>query len=158
MLIGKRMNEALNAHIGREYNAFYEYTAMAAWFDEQSLDGFAGFFYKQAEEESEHGLKMVKYVAEVGGHVEIPALPAPKHTFSAPIEALEMFVKMEVEVTRAIYELVELARTEGDHSAFQFLQWYVEEQREEVSSAQALLDRARQFGDERIALLDSTLG
>lgn len=158
MLIGSPMNDALNAHIGREYGAFYEYTAMAAWFEEKSLNGFADFFYKQAAEESEHGLKMVKYVNEVGGHVKIPALPEPKDGYASPVAALEAFLKMEEEVTRAVFDLVELARSSGDHSTFEFLQWYVAEQREEVSSASALLDRARQFGDERMALLDASLG
>jgi len=158
MMIDARMADGLNQQIGREYSAAFEYLAMGAWFEGQGLDGFAAFFYKQATEENEHGFKIVRYLGEVGGHVVIPAIAKPRASFDSVIAALERFLAMEQEVTRAIYELVELASREKDHSAFQFLQWYVEEQREEVSSASSLLDRARHFGEERVVMLDGMLG
>lgn len=158
MLIAKKMTEGLNAQIGREYGAAMAYLAMAAWFEAQGLAGFAAFFHKQSEEETEHGLKIVKYLGEVDGKVKIPALAQPPADFASVEEALQQFVRMEEDVTRAIYELVELAGAEKDHSAHQFLQWYVEEQREEVSGARELLDRARRFGEERIGILDGMLG
>jgi len=158
MLIGKKMTEGLNAQIGREYGAWMGYLAFAAWFEERGLPGFSAFFHKQSAEESEHGLKIVKYLGEVGGKVAIPALPKPRADFASTEEVLKLFVQMEEEVTRAIYDLVDLATAEKDHSAHQFLQWYVGEQREEVSGARELLDRARHFGEERIGILDGMLG
>jgi len=158
MMIDKKMTEALNAQIGREYSASMQYVAMGAWFEEQGLDGFAGFFYKQAAEETGHGMKIVRYLGEVAGHVIIPAIAKPRDNFLSITEAVEQFLKMEQDVTRAIYELVDLAKAEKDHSAFEFLQWYVSEQREEVASATALLEKVRRFGEERAVLLDSTLG
>jgi len=157
MLIGRKMTDGLNAQIGREYGAAMEYVAMGAWFEEQGLPGFAAFFYKQGTEETEHGFKLVRYLGECGAHVAIPAIPKPKDVYGSVTEALEKFLAMEQEVTRAIFDLVELAQAEKDHSAFEFLQWYVAEQREEVSSAAGILERARHFGDERIAMLDGSL-
>ena len=157
-MIGKKMTEGLNAQIGREYSAAIQYFAMGAWFEEQGLTGFATFFFKQGDEENEHGMKFVRYLGEVGGHVSMPAIAKPKDSFGSVGEALQQFLKMEEDVTRAIYELVELAGAEKDHSAFEFLQWYVSEQREEVASATSLLDRFKRFGEERAVLLDSTLG
>lgn len=158
MLIGSRMTDGLNAQIGREYGAALEYVAMGAWFEEQGLPGFANFFYKQGAEENEHGFKLVRYLGECGAHVSIPAMAKPQDTYGSVVEAIEKFLAMEQEVTRAIFDLVELAQSEKDHSAFQFLQWYVAEQREEVSSAAGMLDKARHFGEERMAILDSSLG
>ena len=158
MLIDRKMTDGLNQQIGREYGAAMEYLAMGAWFDEQGLSGFANFFYKQGAEENEHGFKIVRYLAECGAHVAIPAIPKPQDTYESVLGALEKFLSMEQGVTRAIFELVELAQSEKDHSAFQFLQWYVAEQREEVSSATALLDKARHYSEERIAILDGALG
>jgi len=158
MMIGKKMTDALNAQIGREYSASIEYLALGAWFEEQGLDGFAKFFYGQSAEENGHGLKIVKYLGEVGGRVSIPAIAKPRDSHDSVIAALERFLAMEEEVTRAIYELVSLASAEKDHSAHQFLQWYVEEQREEVSSATTLLEKARRFGEERVVILDGMLG
>jgi ferritin len=158
MLIARRMTEELNAQIGREYAASMQYVGMAAWFEERGLRGLAGHFYKQAAEESEHGLKIVKYLGEVGGTVVIPAIAKPRVEYSSAEQALEHFLELEEGVTRAIYALVELAQAEKDHSANQFLQWYVEEQREEVSSARTLVEMARRFGEERIPLMDSLIG
>jgi ferritin len=158
MMIGKKMTDGLNAQIGREYSASIEYLAMGAWFEGQGLDGFATFFYKQAAEENEHGFKLVRYLGEVGGEVVIPAIAKPRASYDSVIAALEQFLAMEEEVTRAIYELVDLATAEKDHSAFQFLQWYVEEQREEVSSAGALVEKAKHHGDDSMVILDGLLG
>jgi ferritin len=157
MLIAQKMTDGLNTQIGLEYSAFLQYLAMAAWFDEQGLKGLSGFFFKQAEEEAEHGLKIVKYLGEVGGKVAIPQMPKPKNDYPSVENALTDFVKMEEEVTRAIYALTELAQAEKDHSAYQFLQWYVEEQREEVSSARELLEMAQRFGEERVFMMDGAL-
>jgi ferritin len=154
MHITGKMTEGLNAQIGREYSASLQYLAMAAWFEAQGLKGLSGFFHKQAEEESGHGLKIVKYLGEVGGEVSIPEIPKPRADYDSVQSLLADFLKMEEEVTRAIYALVELAQKEKDHSAYQFLQWYVEEQREEVASAHELLTMAERFGEERVFLMD----
>ena len=158
MMIGKKMTDALNAQIGREYSASIEYLAMGAWFEGQGLDGFAKFFFKQSAEENEHGFKIVRYLGEVGGHVAIPAIAKPRDSHDSVVAVLERFLSMEKDVTSAIYDLVNLASAEKDHSAHQFLQWYVAEQREEVSSATTLLEKARRFGEERVVILDGMLG
>jgi ferritin len=158
MLIGKKMTDELNAQVGREYGASMQYVAMAAWLEEQGFTGFASFFHAQADEERGHGRKIVDYLGEVGGRVDLPALPKPRADYGSVEQALEHFLELEEGVTRAIYSLVELAVAEKDHSANQFLQWYVKEQREEVSSARGLLDKARAFGAERIGILDGMMG
>jgi ferritin len=158
MLIDGKRTAGLNAQIGREFSASMQYVSMAAWFAEKGLGGFAEFFHKQAAEETEHGLKIVRYLGDVGGTVEIPEIARPRSDYATVEDALRHFVEMEEEVTRAIYALVELAQSEKDHSGNHFLQWYVEEQREEVTSARTLLEKAQRFGEERMLLLDGTLG
>lgn len=158
MQIGSRVTDSLNAQIGREFFASLQYVAMAAWFEEQGLPGFAKFFFKQAGEENGHALKIVKYIAEVDGKVAIPTIAEPRREWGSIQEVLRAFLEAEEDVTRRIWALVELAQAEKDLSTFQFLQWFIEEQREEESSARSLLDRAKRLGEERAALLDATLG
>ena len=157
MLIKPKMVKGLNAQIGREYSAALQYVAMGAWCQNEGYDGFAKFFQAQAAEENEHGHKVVHYLGEVDGKATIPALPEPTNEWASMEKMLEQFVASEEEVTRAVYDLVVLAQQEGDFSAVQFLQWFVEEQREEVSSARSLLDRARKMGEGRLLLLDAHL-
>jgi ferritin len=158
MQIGSKMADAMNAQIGREFFAALQYVAMSAWFEEKALPGFAGFFAKQAAEENEHALKLVRYLGEVGAHVTIPSIEAPRHDWTTVEAVIRTFLEAELEVTSRIHALVDLSLAEKDHSSFQFLQWYVEEQREEVSSAQSVLDRVRRIGEERVALLDASMG
>ena len=158
MQIGSRVTDALNGQIGREFFASLQYVAMAAWFEGQGLPGFASFFYKQAGEENGHALKIVRYVTEVNGKVEIPSIAQPRREWGSIQELLRDFIEAEEDVTRRIWALVELSQAERDLSTAQFLQWFVAEQREEESSARSLLDRAQRLGEERAALLDATLG
>jgi ferritin len=157
MLIQPKLIDGLNAQIGREYGAFLQYAAMAAWCEEQGLHSLSVFFFKQSDEESQHGRKLVQYLCDVGGAVSIPALPKPKTDYPSVEAALKHFLEMEKEVTRAIFALVELAQAEKDHSTYEFLQWYVAEQREEVASASHLLQTAQKFGEDRILLMDQLL-
>ena len=158
MQIGSRVTDALNEQIGREFFASLQYVAMAAWFEEQGLPGFASFFYKQAGEENGHALKIVRYVAEVNGKVAIPSIAQPRREWGSIQELLRHFLEAEEDVTRRIWALVALSQAEKDLSTAQFLQWFVAEQREEESAARSLLDRAQRLGEERAALLDATLG
>ncbi|MFN8177184.1 MAG: ferritin [bacterium] len=158
MKLSAKLTESVNAQIGREFFASIQYVAMAAWFEEQGLPGFAKYFYKQATEENEHALKFVRYVAEVDAQVAIPAIPEPRRGWSTVQDVLRAYLEAEEDVTRRIWAIAETAQAEKDLSTLEFVQWFVAEQREEESSARSLLDRAKRLGEERVALLDATLG
>ena len=52
----------------------------------------------------------------------------------------------EKKVTKSINDLVALSSKERDHSTFNFLQWYVEEQREEEALMRVIQDRIKLIG------------
>jgi ferritin len=158
MKLSPKLTDSLNSQIGREFFAQVQYVAMAAWFEEQGLPGFAKFFYKQAAEETQHALKFVRYLADVDGKVAIPAITEPRREWGSVQDAIRGFLEAEEDVTRRIWAMVEVAQADKDLSTFQFLQWFVAEQREEESSARSLLDRTIRLGEERVALLDVSLG
>ena len=84
-------------------------------------------------------MRFIKYVTDTGGRVVIPAIPAPQPTFQNAGEAVQLSLDQEVEVTKQINALVELARSENDYITNNFLQWFLTEQLEEVSSMDTLL-------------------
>lgn len=139
--------DALNAQLGREFAASSQYLAMAIYFADQSLDQLARFFYDQSIEEREHGMKFAHYLLETDEVPVIPAIPEPQAEFGSAEQVAEISLEMEQEVTRHIHELVDLARSEGDHTTDNFLQWFVEEQLEEENTFHTLLDVIRQAGD-----------
>jgi ferritin len=147
MLIGERLNAAINQQIQSEFGASAQYVAIAVYFDQQALPVLAQHFYRQAEEERMHAMKFVKYLVETGGKVIIPPTPAVKNDLASAEECLQLSLNWEVEVTRQINHLMDIAREENDYLAQQFLQWFVNEQLEEVSSMDALLKTIRRVGE-----------
>lgn len=157
MLISQKMNDAINAQIGREFGAFLQYVAIAAHFDGQSLPRLGKHFYRQAEEERQHAMRFVQYLIDAGARVVIPAVSAPKSSFATAEEAVKLSLDWEEEVTRQIHALLELALKESNYTTQQFLQWFVEEQLEEVSSMDKLLSVVRRAGEGGLLFVEDYL-
>ncbi|KAF0111730.1 MAG: ftnA [Chloroflexi bacterium] len=157
MLISREFNQAINVQIGREMEASLQYLSIAAYFEGRYLKKLAGLFFKQAEEENEHAMKFVKYILEAGGNLEIPALAAPKATFESAEDAVGLSLKWENDVTKYIYELVEITLKEKDYIGREFLSWFVSEQLEEVSSMDNLLGVLKQAGEKNLIMVEGYL-
>ena len=145
MLISKELETAMNAQIGREFGASLQYVNIASYFDTDSLPQLAALFYRQAEEEKMHAMKFVHYIVDAGGQVRVPSIDRPKHDFQSAKEAVQAALNWEVDVTKQINELMDLAIKQNDHIGQDFLRWFVTEQLEEVSTMDTLLavvDRA----------------
>lgn len=147
MLIGKPLAAAINAQVGHELAASHQYVQVAAWFDGEALPRLAAHFYKQADEERMHAMKLARYVVEAGGDLAIPAVPAPRAVFGSALEAVQLALESELKVTGQINALVDIAIAEKDHLAKQMLDWFVNEQLEEVSSMDTLVRMVRRAGD-----------
>jgi len=147
MLISENLQKAMNAQVGREFGASLQYFNIAAYFDTDDLPELAAFFYRQAEEEKTHALKFVHYIVDAGGKVRIPAVDQPKQDFVSAKEAAQAALDWEMEVTRQINNLMDMAIKENDHIAQDFLRWFVTEQLEEVSTMETLLSIIGRAGD-----------
>lgn len=148
---------ALNEQIGHELGASHQYLAIAAYFDGEALPQLAHFFYRQADEEREHAMKIVKFLLDVGGGVAIPDVRAPRADFGSAEAAVALALESEENVTRQIYDLVERAREDRDYIALKFLDWFVDEQREEVATMSALLQVVRRAGPEGVLHVEDYL-
>lgn len=154
MLISTKLNEAMNKQIGSELGASNQYLQIATFFEEESLIELADFFYRQSDEERMHALRFVNYLVDAGGHVAIPAIAEPPHTIESAEQAAQMALDWEMEVTRQINNLMDLAIEEKDHIAQEFLRWFTEEQLEEVSTMDELLGVIRRAGDQLLLVED----
>ena len=70
--------EKLNEQIGYEFSAERQYIAIAAHYDAQTLPRLATLFYKQAVEERNHAMMMVKYLLDRDAAVKIPGVEEPR--------------------------------------------------------------------------------
>lgn len=153
----EKLNDELNAQIGHEFGAHVQYLAIASYFERRNLESLAQFFYDQAEEEKEHGLKIVKHINYAGGRVAIPAIAEPQNEFADTAEALQLFVDQEGFVTKRFLDMSKMALDEGDFSTFNFLQWFVDEQVEETATAGRLHAWHAELGEENVAQLELLL-
>ena len=147
-MASEKLIAKMNEQIGNEIGASLQYISIASYFEGESLPELAGFFYRQADEERDHAMRFVKFILDVDGRVRIPDIPAPKGEFQTAEEAVKLSVDWEKEVTRQIYGLVEIAQGDSDYISVRFLDWFVNEQREEVSTMSSLLDVVRRAGPE----------
>jgi len=157
MLTSQRIIDAINDQIGMEFGAMLQYTAISAHFAGETLTELSQLFAKQAEEEKEHAHKFIQFVVDIGGRVAIPSLPAPQAHFKFAEDAVKLSLEQEIKVTKAINELVALAKEERDFITDNFLQWFVQEQLEEVSSMQDLLSIVQRAGEGNLLRVEEYL-
>ena len=157
MLISDEMKAALTEQIGHEFAAMLQYVTIATYFDAEGLPRLAQHFYRQAEEERDHAMRLVRYVVETGGEVTIPAVPAVTSGFRSAEEAVQLSLDQEKTVTRQINALMDQAITTNDHAARTMLEWFVTEQVEEVSSMETLLRMVQRAGESGLLFVESYL-
>ena len=146
MIIKEKTVEAMNTQIVSEFAASAQYIAIAVYFDQEGLPELANFFYRQSEEERDHAMKFVRFLLDAGAQPIIPAIPNLRNEFSSAADAVGFALEQERRVTHQITNLVSVAQAEGDHTSANFLQWFVTEQVEEVSSMTALLQTIEHAG------------
>ena len=146
MLIGKELENAINAQIGAEFAASLQYVSIATYFDSDDLPQLAAFFYRQAEEETAHAMKFVHYIVDAGGQVRVPAIAETKYDFQTAEECAELALAWETEVTKLINNLMDIAVDDKDYISQDFLRWFVSEQLEEISTMGTLLNTIRRAG------------
>lgn len=134
------MSARLNEQINNEQYAAHIYLAMAAAFEKMGLKVFAQYYYKQSNEETEHAMRIFKYVVDTGAEVKLKAIGEPDAKWSDAEEIVKAALEHELKVTAQINEIVALAEEEKDYTTRTFLNWFVDEQVEEVSSAQEMVD------------------
>ena len=157
MLISPELAKAFNEQIGHEFGASMQYVSIAAHFSQRQLKMLAKLFFDQADEEKQHAMKFVKYLLDTKGELRIPSIPAPVPTFASAEAAVEAALKWEQEVTRQITGLMDLAVKENDYLATNFLQWFIDEQLEEVVKMDNLLGIIRQSGERNLIMVEAYL-
>jgi ferritin len=131
--------EKLNEQIGHEFAASQQYVAIAVHYDAETLPRLAAVFYQQGVEERNHAMMLVQYLLDVGEEVRIPGVAEPQVSFGDLAEPVALALDQEKRVSQQISALAGAAREAGDYMGEQFMQWFIKEQVEEVSSMSDLL-------------------
>jgi ferritin len=157
MMISAQLAKAFNEQIGHEFGASMQYVSIAAHFQRSNLTLLSKLFFEQAEEERQHAMKFVKYVLDTGGELRIPQVPAPAPTFASAEAAVQAALNWEREVTQQITNLMALAAKQNDYLAQSFLQWFVDEQLEEIVKMERLHGVVKQAGEKNLLMVEAYL-
>lgn len=141
-----KFNALLHEQIRNEFTVTQQYTAIAVYFDNEDLPQLAKYFHRQAGEEREHAMKIVKYFVDRNFKVEIPGSDEVRNQFATPREAIALALDSERITTRQVNTLAATARDEGDYLGEQFMWWFLNEQIEEEAVMTTLLRVADRAG------------
>jgi ferritin len=153
------LTKALSDQVNAEYYSAYLYLAMSSYADRAGFKGFANWLQVQTREETAHGTHMYQYILDRGAEPAFAAIAAPPTAFAGLKQVFEQVLAHERQVTERINAIASLAQREGDHSVYNFIAWYIDEQVEEEKTAAEILTKIRLIGDNTALLyaLDAEL-
>ena len=139
-MISDRLSALLIEQIGSELSAHQAYVGISIYFERESLRRWAGVFRAQALEEAGHAEKIMAFLIDNEVAFDLPPLRGATTHYKSAKAAVGAALASEVRVTGQFDAMAAAARAEDDHRAFQFLQWFIDEQVEEERTARSLLD------------------
>lgn len=160
--LSAKIEKALSDQMNKEIHASHIFLSYGIWADDKGYQGIANFLYRHSQEERNHSIKFMEYILNRGGKPKVNAIPAPPADPKTLTACFDAVFKHEVDNTTAIYKIVDLSMEEKDWATWNFMQWFVQEQIEEETLAQNLIDKLKIAGgdratDESLFTLDKTL-
>lgn len=145
--------EGLQQHLTMERRTSATYWALAIWFAERELRGFARYLMKEAHSEQHHAGLFADYLIARGQAVPLEDLPAPRQSFGSAEQIFAVVFAMEADVTSSLQQLYGMAERAGDVRTTVFLDPMVQSQIEAENQAAHLLGRVRYCQNEPAAML-----
>ncbi len=158
-MLDTKVAELLNEQINKEFYSAYLYLDFSNYFKDQGLEGFANWYWVQAQEERDHAVLFMQYLQNNGCKVTLEAIDKPDNVFASFGDPLKAGYEHEQYVTGLIHTIYEAANVVKDFRTMQFLDWFVKEQGEEENNAEGMIKKFDLFGSDPRALymLDSEL-
>lgn len=139
-MISDKLGALLVKQVASEFNAHQVYMGISIHFERLSLKRWAAIFRAQAIEEAGHGEKIIAFLIDNEVSFDLPPLRGATTHYASATAALEAALASEIAVTGQFDAMAAAARAADDHRAFQFLQWFIDEQVEEERTIRGLLD------------------
>ena len=159
-MMNEKVRELLNQQINKEFYSAYLYLDFSNYFEDRGLDGFANWYYIQAQEERDHAMLFYRYLQNNNEKVTLDAIAKPDKVLSSDMTVLKAGLEHEEYVTSLINDIYAAAYDVKDFRTMQFLDWFVKEQGEEETNANDLITKMELFGSDpkSLYMLNSELG
>ncbi|WP_226672735.1 ferritin [Rossellomorea aquimaris] len=158
-MLNDQIQKLVNNLIQIEHVSTTLYLAMSAYMANQNYTGMAKWLRIQSEEERTHMLKLIDYLTDRGGVVELQELPAQPKEYGSPLETFQKVLEHEQFVTNSYRQAYNYA-AQTDQQTAVIIQEFLREQIDEEAQSQKVVDRLKIAGDNPSALLvmDQELG
>jgi ferritin len=144
----KKVHQLLNEQINKEFYSAYLYLDFSNYFKAAGLDGFANWYYIQAQEERDHAMLFYTYLQNENMEVTLEAIAKPDVALESHLGVLNAGLEHEKYVTSLINNIYGAAYDVRDFRTMQFLDWFVKEQGEEETNATDLITKMELFGSD----------
>ena len=160
MPVDSKLQDAINQHINAEIYSSYLYLSMSTYCDSVDLPGFSHWMRVQSQEEYTHAMKLVDYLEDRDGRVNLLPIEQPPVEFNSVEDVMRQTLDHEQHVSHLINNLYGVAVNVNDYASQIMLQWFISEQVEEEKTARdvlAALDMVKGRSD-ALLLLDREMG
>ena len=147
-MMDKKVKDLLNQQINKELYSAYLYLDFSNYFKNRGLDGFANWYYVQAQEERDHAMLFYQYLQNNNETVTLEAVAKPDKVLDSDMNVLKAGLEHEEYVTSLINTIYAAAYDVKDFRTMQFLDWFVKEQGEEETNANDLITKMELFGSD----------
>ena len=142
-----KVKELMNEQVTNELESAYLYLEFSNFFDSRNLDGYANYYRVQAKEEIDHAMLIYDYLHKANENVRLMVIKAPSVEYKSIEDVLDAGLDAERRVTKMINKIYETAIKCSDFASKVFIKWFIDEQFEEESSAQKMIDDYKLFKD-----------
>lgn len=149
----KKVHDLMTKQLQNEFFSSYLYLDMANYYTDEGLDGFANWFYVQAQEEMSHAMMFRDYLLNNGEKIQLLPIEAPKDVFKDFGHPLRISLAHEKYVTSCIHNIYTAALEAQDYRTADFINWFIKEQGEEEKNSSDLIKKYELFGKEDKGLL-----
>lgn len=158
-MLSEKVKTLLNEQINKELYSAYLYLDFSNYYQEEGLEGFANWYYVQAQEERDHAMLMLKYLQNNSCHITLETIEKPDKVMKSLKDPLVFGLEHEQYVTSLIHDIYDAAHEDKDYRTMQFLDWFVKEQGEEEKNSEDMIRKYELFGTDprSLYLLDSEL-
>ena len=148
-MLSDTIQKHLNDQVAAELYSAYLYLGVACGFDKIGLTGFGHWLKCQYHEENGHALRIISYISDHDGNVELGDIKASVIDWECPCEAMRIALEHERRITKRIYTIMSAAREEADFATEGLLDWYVREQTEEESVLDKIVKKLEMIGENK---------
>lgn len=141
--ISDQILKRLNTQISLEEQASLFYLKLAAWCSDNDLENCKQFYMMQSDEERQHMLKIFNYVMDREAVPILPSIESKKIEIKNIINVFELALEAEEKVTESYYRLFELCLKEKDYMTLNLAQFFIDEQKEEETTAMDILSKSK---------------